>query len=674
MTLQGWYRAGEGEAFDEGVLVRLSDPSEHLHEVLDTVADALEHEHRLDAIDSQEMRRTLALRADGGVDALDHGVAVVHAELRTAAFTSMSALVRTAKPLSLGPSEDEQARFVWVIVTTADVQEGMETPAEFAHLLRLRDFRRAALTATTGRALAEAYEAALEAELAHRRIPPELEATGRPFGGALRDLRRRLPHYLDDWRAGLHPKVLSSTLFMFFACLAPAVAFGGLLATLTGGQIGAVETVLASVVCGVAWALFAGQPLTIVGATGPNVIFTGILYSLCLHYDAPFLETAAWTGLWAGLFMVLLSAADASALIRYFTRFSDEIFAALIALIFIGEAAKDIAAGFTSEHIADDTALLSLLLAVGTFGLATSMSRFRRSPYLRAWVRDFLSDFGPAIALGVMSVIGFSLHTVELERLAVPDHFAPTVDRSWFVNPLDAPTWVIGASIVPALLLTILIWTNQNITARLANSADYRLRKGPAYHWDIAVMGALVALMSLFGLPWVVAAVVRSLNHVKSLTIEEDGELVGVVENRLSNFAIHVLLGVALLLFLPLLGQVPMAVLFGMFLFMGVGTLSGNQFMERLRLWILDPERYPPLHYFRVVPPRVVHGFTAVQLVCLGVLWVVKASVLGLLFPFFLALLVPVRMAMRSVFRSEHLALLDAEEVPADEEFRDFGV
>lgn len=674
MTGTDWARAGADGAFREDVLIRLDEESQHLHDVLDRVADAFDEAHALDETDRDNVRRALAQRGDGGADALDHGVAVVHVKLRTGAFAPLSALVRTVEPISLGPGAGDQARFVWVLVSTSDSHDGLETAAEFAWLLRFPTFRRTALAARTPDELGRAYARALEDEIRLRRIPPELSATGRPFGGALLDLRRRLPHYVDDWRAGLHPKVLGATLFMFFACLAPAVAFGGLLATLTGGEIGAVETVLASAVCGVFWAVFAGQPLTIVGATGPNVIFMGILYGICVHYDAPFLPTVAWTGLWTGLFMLILSAADASALIRYFTRFSDEIFAALIALIFITEAANDIASGFSSEHIEDDTALLSLLLALGTFGMASYMSRFRRSPYLRGWVRDFLSDFGPAIALAALSTLGWALHTVHLERLAVPDHFAPTVDRPWFVNPFDAPTWIIGASVLPAILLTILIWTNQNITARLANSADYRLKKGPAYHWDIAVMGVLVAAMSLFGLPWVVAAVVRSLNHVKSLVKEEDGEIVGVVENRLSNLLVHVLLGIALLLFLPLLGQVPMAVLFGMFLFMGFGTLSGNQFVERLRLWILDPERYPPLHYLRVVPAPVVHSFTAVQLACLGVLWVVKTSVVGLLFPFFLALLVPVRMALRRTFRSEHLALLDAEEVPADEEFRDFGV
>ena len=50
--------------------------------------------------------------------------------------------------------------------------------------------------------------------------------------------------------------------------------------------------------------------------------------------------------------------------------------------------------------------------------------------------------------------------------------------RSWFVNPFDAPSWVIWISTIPALLLSILLYLDQNITVRLVNNAQYKLKKG----------------------------------------------------------------------------------------------------------------------------------------------------------------------------------------------------
>ena len=39
---------------------------------------------------------------------------------------------------------------------------------------------------------------------------------------------------------------------------------------------------LSGAICGVIYHLFAGQPLTVVGATGPMLVFESILYQLCV--------------------------------------------------------------------------------------------------------------------------------------------------------------------------------------------------------------------------------------------------------------------------------------------------------------------------------------------------------------------------------------------------------
>ncbi len=117
-----------------------------------------------------------------------------------------------------------------------------------------------------------------------------LAYTGRFGGGLMADIRRRLPYYASDFSQGFHPKVLGATLFLFFACLANAIAFGGLTSLVTGGQIGTVEMIVATAAGGIVFALFAGQPLTLLGGTGPIVVFTGLLYIACNHFKLPFLQ------------------------------------------------------------------------------------------------------------------------------------------------------------------------------------------------------------------------------------------------------------------------------------------------------------------------------------------------------------------------------------------------
>lgn len=495
--------------------------------------------------------------------------------------------------------------------------------------------------------------------------------TRRPAGGLINDLKRRLPLYADDYKQGFHPKVLASTLFLFFACLANAIAFGGLTEVVTDGQIGVSEMIVATAAGGVVFAIFGGQPLTILGGTGPIVIFTGLLYAACADLEIDFLSTYAWTGLWSGGFMILLAVTDASALMRFFTRFTDEIFAALIAVIFIVEAGKDMASPFAEVDAGGDyaPALLGMVLSLGTYLISKQLKTAAQTRFLWEGMRNFLSDFGPAIAIGTMTWIALSFPSIELAAPKIPEEFGTTSGRPWRVDLFAVPTWAIFASAVPALMATILLFLDQNITTRLINSPTNKLKKGPGFHLDLLVVGVIIAVCSVFALPWIVAATVHALNHVRSLAtvriIEEGGVKKEVIEsvreNRVSGLAIHLLIGGSLA-FLGLVKLIPMSVLFGLFLFMGFNTLLGNQFWDRVTLWVTDPKLYPTTHYVRQVPHRKIHLFTVVQAAALVALWVLKTSPVGILFPVLIAGLVPLRVILGRFYTEDELHALDSEE------------
>ena len=147
------------------------------------------------------------------------------------------------------------------------------------------------------------------------------------------------------------------------------------------------------------------------------------------------------------------------------------------------------------------------------------------------------------IAIAVATAIAVFLHEEGLPVLAVPETFTTTSGRPWLVDVWALPTWVIVATTVPALLCTVLVYLDQNITARLVNQSGHRLKKGAAYHHDLLVVGLLVGAFSVFGLPWLVAATVRSLNHIRALAYFEerllgDGSrqttITGIQENRVT--------------------------------------------------------------------------------------------------------------------------------------------
>jgi HCO3- transporter integral membrane domain len=648
----------------------------HIDHVLEEISAKIAEEQSLDGSDLALAQATIDEMIDEGPDWTKRGVVCFHAQAH-GMIEELSVLIRLDEPIGRVESEGRRFRFVWVLISGEPTHPHLDSAIEFTNLLKDPGFRHLAETRESKEMLFEGYRLALEE---HVRLGAsknaELAPSGRLFGGLLQDLKRKLPHLVGDYIDGFSSKTIASVVFLFFACLAPAIAFGGLLSVLTDGQIGVVEMLVATALGGVAYALFSGQPLTILGSTGPVIIFMGMVYGLTESLGIPYLPTIAWIGFWTCLMLIVLVAVDACCWIRYFTRFTDEIFAALISLIFIVEAVKDMVHVFTDQKVSHDTALLSLVLALGTFWVGSNLSRFRRAPYLRKWAREFLADFGPAIAMVLMTCVAFALHEVNLETLAVPDSVATTSGRPWLVDIGATPMWARWAAIVPAGLVSILVYLDQNITVRLVNNPDNKLTKGSGYHLDLLVVALLIGVFSLFGLPWMVAATVRSLNHVRSLAkteLDSEGreKTLGVLESRMSGLLVHLAIGFSLF-FLNLLALIPMSVLFGLFLYMGVASMSGNTLFERMRLWIMDPSQYPTNSVIRAVPSPVVHRFTFIQTACLGVLWLVKTSVLGILFPLFIGLLVPVRRALEGHFKDEHLDLLDAEEEP-DDDFGDIG-
>ena len=56
-----------------------------------------------------------------------------------------------------------------------------------------------------------------------------LSRTSVPFGGLINDLKWRYPKYLTDIRDGLDPQCAAASIFIYFAALSGAVAFGGLM-------------------------------------------------------------------------------------------------------------------------------------------------------------------------------------------------------------------------------------------------------------------------------------------------------------------------------------------------------------------------------------------------------------------------------------------------------------
>jgi len=507
-------------------------------------------------------------------------------------------------------------------------------------------------------------------------------------GGLIADIKRRAPWYLSDWTEAFkeenRSQVVASIIFLFFACLSPAVTFGMLFNEYTEGQLGVVEMILSSGISGVVYALFSGQPLCILGATGPELAYTAVFFNLCKQLDLEFLPARIWQGLWTALFTVLLAVFDMCALMKYVTRFTEEIFAALISVIFIFEAILNVAKLYVEDTstLGRARAFAGTLLCLGSFAMATMLKNLKAGVLLNPTVRSLLANYGVIFSIIVFTFLNWVFRDVGNATLQVPSTIAPTYvnpvtnqTRPWIVNPMGTnkpfPAWGIAFTALPALGLAFLGYMDQNLTSLLINRKDHVLRKPPAYHLDLFVCGLLVyPLLSFLGLPFTHAATVRSMTHLISLSTREIVKLEGggtttkvtsVIESRVTHMGIHILLLLSLL-FTPLLRMIPRTVLYGVFLFMGIGSMAGNELFDRLHLlaiWV--PKAYPKYEYTKHVSFWSLHSFTLFQFSMLVVLFVLtRVKAISVAFPFFIGLLVPIRWGMIRIWSKEDLKWLDS--------------
>ncbi|XP_060608541.1 electrogenic sodium bicarbonate cotransporter 1-like isoform X2 [Ruditapes philippinarum] len=582
---------------------------------------------------------------------------------------------------------------------------------------------------------------------------PTLQMSKIPFNGLYNDIKRKIPWYWSDYKDGIHIQCLAAFVYVFLGTFTPNVTFGGLLGQATDQYMGVMECIFAAAVTGIIFALFSGQPLNILGSTGPMLVLETIIYNLCKDNDWDFMPARVWIGFWTSAFILLIVIFNLSALVKYITRFTEESFATLIAVIFIVEAFKklfeietdypvngdpdtfistncsciqpncsalltttvasvasstpmtalsrnltDICANITDmesmnktinwdnatecvdfggytigdgcnpPHYVADVFFFSVLLFLGTFGVAVVLKDFKMTTIFPTFARQLISDFAVLLSIIIFVVIDI-LVGINTPKLLVPEKFEPTrSDRGWLINPISDknPWWLAIAAAVPALLSVILIFLDQQITAVIVNRKENKLKKGVGYHLDMFVVAITVAIHSILGLPWYVAATVSALAHVNSLKREsectapgEKPQFLGCRENRLTALAIGVLSGAAVFI-TAVLKVIPMPVLYGVFFYMGFSAMRGMQLVDRLFLFVQPVKYQPDLTYLRHVQLYRVHIFTVVQVLCLGVLWAVKSiKAISIGFPLMVLATGVVRKILECYYTQYELKYLD---------------
>ncbi|XP_072998554.1 boron transporter 4-like isoform X2 [Typha latifolia] len=364
-----------------------------------------------------------------------------------------------------------------------------------------------------------------------------------PFRGIVKDVKGRALCYRQDWVGGFHSgfRIFAPTMYIFFASALPVIAFGEQLSKDTDGALSTVETLASTAICGIMHSILGGQPMLIVGVAEPTVIMYTYLYNFAKGQadlgGRLFLAWAGWVCIWTACMLFILAIFNASAVISRFTRVAGELFGMLITVLFIQEAIKGIVSEFDVPKGEDQSlpryqfqwlytnGLLGIIFAVGLLYSALKSRRARAWRYGTGWLRSFIADYG--VPLMVLLWTAFSYAVPSKVPSGVPRRlFSPLPWESksiyhWTVakDLLSVPPVYILAAFVPAVMVAGLYFFDHSVASQMAQQKEFNLKNPSAYHHDIFVLGFMVLICGLIGIPPSNGVLPQSPMHTKSLAV-----------------------------------------------------------------------------------------------------------------------------------------------------------
>ncbi|XP_059657890.1 probable boron transporter 2 isoform X2 [Cornus florida] len=368
-----------------------------------------------------------------------------------------------------------------------------------------------------------------------------MEETFVPLRGIKNDLRGRLLCYKQDWAGGVRAglRILAPTTYIFFASAIPVISFGEQLERETNGSLTAVQTLASTAICGVIHSIVGGQPLLILGVAEPTVLMYTFMFNFAKDRkdlgEKLFLAWTGWVCVWTSLLLFLLAILGASSIINRFTRLAGELFGLLIAMLFMQQAIRGVVEefGIPERENTNQTALLpswrfgnGMFALVLSFGLLLTALRSRKARswcYGTGWLRGFIADYGVPLMVLVWTAASYiPVNDVPRgipRRLFSPNPWSRRAYSNWTVinDMLNVPPLYIFGAFIPATMIAVLYYFDHSVASQLAQQKEFNLKKPASYHYDLFLLGFLVILCGLIGIPPSNGVIPQSPMHTKSL-------------------------------------------------------------------------------------------------------------------------------------------------------------
>ena len=134
----------------------------------------------------------------------------------------------------------------------------------------------------------------------------------------------RSKHWTSDWLDGIadyksSQKLLSTTWFLYFSCLLPAIAFGTLNEANSAGYFTVCKTIIAQGIGGIIFSAASTQPLVILLSTAPLALIIKVTHAISVNMNVDFAVLYAWVGLFNGIFLILFSVSNIADVFLHYT-------------------------------------------------------------------------------------------------------------------------------------------------------------------------------------------------------------------------------------------------------------------------------------------------------------------------------------------------------------------
>lgn len=143
--------------------------------------------------------------------------------------------------------------------------------------------------------------------------------------------------------------------------------------------------------------------------------------------------------------------------------------------------------------------------------------------FLPGSFRRFTADYGVPLMVLVWTGISYapsrSVPDGIPRRLSSPDPWASKATGNWTIikDMKSVPFLYILGAFVPAIMIAVLYYFDHNVSAQLAQQKEFNLRKPSAFHYDLLLLGMMVLVCGLLGIPPSHGVIPQSPMHTKSL-------------------------------------------------------------------------------------------------------------------------------------------------------------